>query len=76
VPELVVNVQLTLVAEDILLPVEMKVNKTLEPAQIFNSLLELLYRGLVEKFAFNCPEAFPKKKSRKKNKLSSCLIMQ
>ena len=36
VPLLVVKVQFTLVVDDILLPVEMKVNKTLEPAQTVN----------------------------------------
>ena len=35
-PLLVVKVQLTLVVDEILLPVEMKVNKTLDPAQTVN----------------------------------------
>ena len=36
VPLLVVKVQFTLVVDEILLPVEMKVNKTLDPAQTVN----------------------------------------
>jgi hypothetical protein len=36
VPLLVVKVQFTFVFDEILLPVEMKVNKTLEPAQTVN----------------------------------------
>jgi hypothetical protein len=36
VPEFVVNVQLTNVVDDMLLPVDMKVKSTLDPAQTFN----------------------------------------
>ena len=36
VPVFVVNVQLTNVVDDMLLPVEMKVKSTLDPAQTFN----------------------------------------
>ena len=46
VPVIVVNVQLTAVVDDMLLPVDIKVKSTLDPAQTFNWLL-LLYKGFV-----------------------------
>jgi len=61
VPELVVNAQFTVVVEVILLPVEIKVNKTVDPEHTVNWLL-LLYIGFVVKFAFNCPSTFNDRK--------------
>ncbi len=60
VPELVVNAQFTLVGAVMLLPVEMNVNKTLDPEQTFR--FEPTKIGLVEKFAFNCPSTFNERK--------------
>ncbi len=66
VPELVTNVQFTVVDEEILLPVEIKVNKTEDPAHTFKFVPEC--SGFVEKLAFNCPLTFPDKKNKRNRK--------
>ena len=66
VPELVTKVQFTVVDEEILLPVEIKVNKTEDPAHTFKFVPEC--KGFVEKLAFNCPFTLPERKNSRNKK--------
>jgi hypothetical protein len=74
VPEFVTKDQLTDVVEDILLPVEIKVNNTEEPAQTFKVVP--VCKGFVEKLAFNCPQAGLRLKKKRRNKPSSFFIIK
>jgi hypothetical protein len=73
VPEFVRNDQLTEVVEEILLPVEINVNKTVEPAQTFK--LVPICKGFVEKLAFNCPQTLPKFIKKRRNNTSIFFII-
>jgi hypothetical protein len=66
VPEFVTKDQLTEVVEEILLPVEIKVNNTEEPAQTFKVVP--VCKGFVEKLALNCPSTLLESKRSKRMK--------